>query len=69
MDIVLSPSFEFECSYLSERRADKQRIQSLTPGLLRSDSVTALLGHFFAKPTTKKKGRKEGTWASLLSSV
>lgn len=69
MDIVLSLSFELACSHLSGSRADKQGVQSLTPGLLRSDSIMALLGCFSAKPTTKKKERKEGTWTSLLSSV
>lgn len=54
MDIVLSLPFELACSYLSGRTVDKQGIQSLTPGLLRSDSVMALLGYFSAKPTTKK---------------
>lgn len=60
-DKILSLSFELACSYLCGRILSQQRLPSLTPGLLGSDSITTLLHSFSAK----EKGRKEGTQASF----
>lgn len=70
-DRVLSLSFALACSYPNGSPADKQGIQSLTAGLLKSDSILALLGCFLqSQPLRKKEERKEhGQVYSPLCSI